>query len=210
MEMFFDGKSSLTHFGLDLRECCVSPPVRKRFSIDVPGADGTIDLMRGMGSPLYENRTVTASFVAADANVRAAVDRLLAELEGQTVPIVLPDDADHYMTGEAHISGAGCQPGAKVTITVTCGPWRYAAEEVVHQIPASDDEVKYTWANTGTREAVPEVTVEDELRIVLGDTSMALSAGTYLLTVLTIPGRGSITVTVSGGAATVRYREAVL
>lgn len=210
MDMLFNGKSALAYFGLDLQDCYITPPARKQYIIDIPGADGAIDLMQGMGPARYSPRTITATFSISAADARTAVDRILADLEGRTVPVVLPDDPTHYMTGTVHMSGAGYRTGDSVQLVITCAPWRYAMAEVVHSIPASESDVTYTWENSGTREAVPEVTAEADVRIVFGAASMAISAGTYLLTALTIAGKGSITVSVSGGAMTVRYREAIL
>lgn len=206
MDMNFDGRSALSCYGIDLLEAAITPPVRKRYRVDIPGGDGSVDLYEGLGQPVYENRTVTAVFQPI-SELHQTVDKLINDLEGRTVSIVLPRDTEHYMTGDIHIASASCN---KITITADCLPWRYSAEEVVYQIPESETAVQYTWNNAGSRDAVPTVTVSEELLIESGTASIALSAGTYQMTTLTIPGNGSISVSISGGPAEVRYREAIL
>lgn len=213
MEIFFNGKSTVSYYHLKLLYCVITPPKRKQYLIDIPGGDGEIDLCDGMFPARYEPRTVTAVFTPSADYGLQAVNKLLNDLEGRNVRIVLPGDSQHYMTGTVHITAYGPGLGARVaeiTVTAVCMPWRYATDEVVHQIPASSAEVSYTWRNEGTREAVPTVTVTGETLIVVDASSIALSAGVYQLTTLTIPGNGTITVSISGGPVEVRYREAVL
>lgn len=210
MEMFLDGKSTLTHYGLDLISCAITPPRRKQYLVSIPASDGDLDLMDGLCPPRFETRTITAVFALPPGNARETVDQLINDLEGREINIVLPNDAGHYMRGKIHVSSAGALPGAEVTVSATCAPWRHFAEEVVYHIPESDVEVVYTFANAGTREVVPTVTASGELTIVYDGSSTTLSAGTYQLTYLTISGRSNIHLQISGSAAEVRYREAVL
>lgn len=210
-EMSFDGKSTLTYWGLELVDCYISTPVRKTYPIDIPGGDGQIDAMRGLGDPVYAVRTLTASFKTMERNAQDTVQRLLDELEGREVEIVAPDKPNHYWIGELHIQGAGCRSGADITITATVFPWRYARCEVVHKIPASAEDVRYSWSNSGSRPVVPELTVPGApVTITMGDKTITLSAGVYDLTSLKIPGGGIITLQISGGPVTARYREAIL
>lgn len=202
----------MSYYGINLLEAAITAPVRKRYLVDIPGGDGSVDLYEGLGQPVYETRTVTAVFQPL-SDLQQTVSKLINDLEGRTVNIVLPEDAQHYMTGYIHIAAAG-RSGAmscdKITVTAVCLPWRYSAEEVVHQIQESETAVQYTWNNTGGRDAVPTVKVFGEVLIEIGASSIALSAGTYQMTTLTIPGNGSISVSISGGPAEVRYREAIL
>lgn len=210
-EMSFDNKAALSYWGMRLIRCAITPPRRKRYLLDILGADGAIDAMRGMGEPTYESRTITAVFQSTEYDPQNTVDRLLNELEGRTVPVVVPDTPNHYMMGEVHVSSGTYQPAGQITITAECLPWRYAKQEIVHNIQASTEVIQYTWRNAGTRLAVPEVTVSDaDVTLTYNGENKLLIAGTYLMPDLAIPGRNTITVAVSGGAMTVRYREAIL
>lgn len=210
MEMWFGGVSSLRHYGLEMEYCYITSAKRKRHLIDVPAADGDIDAMEGIGEPAYENRTVTALFkILADAEETRT--RIINDLEGKTVEIVLPNDLLHYMVGRVNIAGAGLKIGDELLITIDCVPWRYARYEVMVSVAASEIEKQYTWWNQGRRLAVPEITVADaDVTLTADGETKLLTMGTHLPSDLAIPGFGKRLVTASGGAFTVRYREAIL
>lgn len=210
MEMWFDNKSSLGYYGLDLQSCTITPPVRKRHLYSVSGSDGEIDLLKGMGPPRYEPRTVRATFKFCGADPRQDIDRLVNDLEGQTVPIVLPNDMAHYMIGDIHISSGSICAGGQVVIIATCMPWRFLQQETVIEIAASEENVVHTWYNAGKRDAVPKFTVNSAIDVTLGDIVTNYQPGTYLMTDLTIPSHDSVSVAIRGGSLTVCYKEAVL
>lgn len=211
MDMKIDGKSASEYYGLNLQSWAITTPVRKRYTVDIPCADGNVDLMEGLSAPRYEMRTLTATFRARSTEIWGISDMLMRELEGRTVNIVLPDDSDHYMIGRMHISSVGGKPITEVSIYAECYPWRYAAQVTVVTCAASESEVEYTLSNSGTRDAVPDVIVSDQVVIAYGSNSMALGKGTYQLVALTIPGNGQITIKVSGGGSVeIRYQEAIL
>lgn len=210
MEMWFAGRSSLLHYRLEMQYCYITTAKQKRHLINVPAADGDIDAMEGIGEPAYENRTVTALFkMLADAEETRT--RIINDLEGKTIEIVLPNDLNHYMIGRVHIAGAGSKISDELLVTVDCVPWRYDRNEVLIPVAASESEKQYVWWNRGRRLAVPEITVEcADVTITVDGEVKQLVQGTHLSSALAIPGFGSLTVTASGGAFTVRYREAIL
>lgn len=210
-DMSFDRKSAMAYWGLHLLSCYITTARKKKYLLDILGSDGAVDALEGMGQPTFENRTITASFQAIDSHPQDTVDRLLNDLEGRTVQIVLPDKPNYYMTGTIHVCCAGYRPGADITITADCMPWRYAIQAVKHTIPASETDVQYTWRNSGTRLAVPEITVAgDDVNIIIDGVAKTLAMGSHLVPDLAIPGHGTITVLVSGGEMNVKYREAIL
>ena len=212
MDMSFDGKSALSQYGLSLVSASITPPVRKRYWVDIPGGDGAVDLYEGLGEPAYENRSLTAVFRPV-GEFQQTVERLVNNLEGHTMQITLPNDSQHYMSGCVHIPAAfapSISSCGEITISATCLPWRYSKAETVYQAPKSENAVQHTLRNAGSRSVVPTVIVEGEAIIEIGTTSSALAAGTYQMTGLRIPGGGSISIKVSGGPVEIRYREAML
>lgn len=210
MEIFFGTKSSLGHYGLSLQSYTLTPPVRKRYLYSVAGANGQTDLLKGMGPPRYEERTLRATFKISGADPQQTVDHLINDLEGETVPIILPNDPGHYLEGDVHITSASIRQGGEVVIVATCLPWRYKRQEVLISIAASDEDVTHTWYNIGKRDAVPELTFAEPIYITLDGVVSYYEPGTYLMTDLSIPGHGAVSVTIRGGPLTVRYKEAIL
>lgn len=210
MEIWFDDISSLRDYDLEMEYCYITTPKRKRHLIDIPAADGDIDVMEGIGEPTYENRTVTALFKML-GNIKATRFRIINDLEGKTVQIVLPGDPNYCMVGRVHIAGVGISPGDELLIIIDCNPWRYARSMVSISSAASASETQHTWKNSGRRLAVPEITVESgDVTFIADGKTTSLSRGTHLVTALAIPGFSSRRVTARGGAFTVQYREAIL
>lgn len=209
-EMSFNGKSVLSYYGLDLVCCYFSTASRKRHLVSIMGSDGEMDCMQGLGEPTYESRTMAAEFVIVGPP-DDVIARLNDEVEGMTIQIILPDDPCSYVIGNAHIVKADVKAGGSVSVTATCKPWRLRTVPVIHSVPASAASVQYTWYNSGKRIAVPEITVEGSSVTIASDgAKIVLPAGTYLVPEMSIPGKGSRTVTIAGGAMTVKYQEASL
>lgn len=208
--MFFDGRSSLYYWEMELLECFISTPRRKTCMIDIPAGDGQMDAMRGLGAPVYEMRTLTAKFQVLRHRFDEITTRLMSELCGREVRIIPPNDLAHFFIGEVRVKGGGAASG-EIVIEATVLPWKFDAIETKCIVPASTTPVSYTWYNGGFRPVVPELIVQDEAVVVSVDNySTTISKGIHDLSELEIPARGEITVTVMGGALTARYREAIL
>lgn len=112
----------------------VVPPEKKVTTIDIPGADGSLDISESLTKwPVYNNRTGSWSFYVTDYNnhegivqdnndqnvldnaydpIRDTVldnwsgmyTRFLNSLHGKTLAIVLDDDPDYYYKGRVTIS----------------------------------------------------------------------------------------------------------
>lgn len=210
MDMLFDGKSALRDYHMNLLSCKITPPVRKTYPINVPGADGEIDAAEGMYPARYEMRTITATFAPSGRPLTDTVSALINALEGRTVEVILPGDAEHYMSGTVHVVGAGGMVAPEIMLTILCMPWKYAAQEREYTVPASATERTYTLVNGGTREAVPTLELSGDATITFDGSTYTISAGKYMMTELTISGNGSITVGIKGKSAKIRYREAIL
>ena len=210
MEMFINNHSMLQHYGLDLQSCYLSPATRKQQLQSILGADGQVDLLKGMGPPCYETRTLRATFKLTAANPRRSLDMVMADLEGETLAFNPPGDPEHYMIGDFHVSSAAVKPGGQVVITATCQPWRYLRNDTTISIPASTGDVVHTWFNQGRRGAVPTLHVAGEICITEGAVETVYPPGTYQMMDLLIPACGNISVTIRGGPATVSYKEAIL
>lgn len=210
MEMYFNGRSALLYYGLLLEQCFLTSAKKKQQLIDIPGADGEHDLLENWGEPTYEGRTLTAYFSICDAVVWNR-QRLVNDLEGRTVPIILPGHPDRYMTGTVHVAAAGAHPGEKICITAQCDPWLYSRRESRYIVPASGTAVPLTLRNNGRKLVVPELEVADSAAtITVAGEAITFAPGTHQDGRLAISGGGALSIAVQGGAVTVRYREAVL
>lgn len=197
----------------------LSPAEQKTNFIEKLGGDGSWDLSTVLsdGLPRYRDRilTVTLEHSGGDRLSREAVIRnMVNQLDGMRENIELPDDPYRYITGRIHVAREYNTPAhAAVTVTAICNPWKYSTAETVVTLTAATAEKTDKLVNNGRLAVVPTVTVTGtgaSIRLVYGNVSRTLSAGTYQLPdLLLMPGAN--TLTHSGtGVAKITYREAVL
>lgn len=125
----FGGKHSWWDWHLILSEHPIaSPPKPKTKLVDVPGADGSIDLSEILtGRITYEMRTVTCRFVMGGSREawHYRLEDIMQHLHGRTVKIVLDHDPDYYWLGRAEVKE--WNPGqtvAELTIAAKVQPYK--------------------------------------------------------------------------------------
>lgn len=125
----FDGLHSYTDFGLWLMSRpSLGSPEAKISIVDIPGADGNIDLTEAnTGEVKYSNRTLTFEFGAMVAEEDQEVFRksLMNYLHGKRIQkIVLDEDPDWYWTGRASVEFSDVQSWRlRCTVTVDAAPY---------------------------------------------------------------------------------------
>lgn len=118
-----------TAWGLYLQKYHVGKPVPRRHKVTIPGAHGALDTSKALtGTILYDNRTITASFVMmGDREDWAAnYSTILAAIHGQEMKVIIDDDPDYYYMGFVEVGDL--EPGdstASLTITVDAYPYKY-------------------------------------------------------------------------------------
>lgn len=197
----------------------LSPAEQKTNFVERTGGDGSWDLSTALsdGLPRYYDRTLTVTLEhsGGDRLSREAIIRHMVNLlDGMRERIELPDDPYHYITGRLHVAREYNDPAhAAVTVTAVCGPWKYSTEELVVTLTATATEQTARLVNSGRLAVVPTLTVTGSgasVRLVYGDVSRTLSAGTYQLPdLLLTPGNHALTYT-GTGSVRITYREAVL
>lgn len=210
-----------TH-GWTLASCVLSPAEQKTNFVDKPGGDGSHDLSTAMtdGIPRYYDRTLTVTLECSDGDRlarKAKLAHMVNRLDGMRVDIVLPDDAEHYLTGRLHVApNFNDLAHTSVTVTATCMPWLYDNDVTGVMLDVTAEEQTVIFEITGRRAVVPNLTVVDpdgtgaQVRLVYGSSSISLSPGRYQWPDLLLT-HGEHEVTYSGsGKLLVDYREAVL
>ncbi len=120
----------LNDLGLALsRTDCVQPPEPKTNIIDIPGADGIMDLTESLvGRTLYNNRIITMEFGRGLGRNEwpTMYSKIQSLFHGKMVKLVFDDDAEYYYSGRAIISDyARTQTLGTMTITVSADPYKY-------------------------------------------------------------------------------------
>lgn len=198
----------------------LSPAEQKTNFVERTGGDGSWDLSTALtdGQPRYYDRTLTVRLERSDHDrMYREVDvcDIVNQLNGMRKNIVLPDDADHYLTGRLRVAREyNDLAHAAVTVTAVCDPWKYSTQEKMVRLTAAATQKTTYLSNYGRRAVVPVLTVSgtsnNSLHLTFGGKSWALGAGTYQMPdILLTPGSHALTYQ-GAGTLIVTYREAVL
>lgn len=85
----------------------ISPPTPKTLYVDIPGADGCLDLTQALTQDIkYENRKITFEFNVLDARNRWSniYSDILGYLQGQYMKLVLDEDIEYYYIGRFQVN----------------------------------------------------------------------------------------------------------
>ena len=207
--MSFNNKDALFWYGLALVRCTVTAARRKQNWLNIPGGDGSVEMMAPAGLVAYENRTLRAEFRKTSGTVGDILSRLTDDIVGRQIPIILPC-GDRFMVGVAHVAAATA-PGTDVVITANCKPWRYSCAQIRRKIAASAAPVDVTLRNNGAVAALPTLTAGAGGAVATVDgVAVSIPAGTAVQPDLLIPAKGKLDFQLSGAEVTIQYREAIL
>lgn len=101
VDVLFGNTKSYADWGLKLETIQLSFPEAKTDQIDIPGANGVIDLTEVNGQVCYKNRTMTLTFSLDDdyAKWHLLSSLIAKELHGKMIKCILPDDPNYYYEG---------------------------------------------------------------------------------------------------------------
>lgn len=121
--VLFGTKHSFDDWGLMLKNRpVISPPTPKTKYVDVPGADGALDLTKALtGYVQYNNRKITFEFVAMAGYAKwpAIYSDIMDAVHGQVVEIVFDDDPNYYYKGRVTVEDSNAENAAAETLTIT-------------------------------------------------------------------------------------------
>lgn len=116
-------------------------PAPKTRLVDIPGADGLLDLTESAGGIVrYGNRPMSLLFsVRVDDDRRSALqDELVNDLHGKQVAIVFDDDPDWIYEGRATVAFEDIEDWRmKVRVSVDAKPYKFARDMTELSIGAS-------------------------------------------------------------------------
>lgn len=203
-------------WGLILNDKTLNPPEVKTVYVAVDGKDGSLDLSESLAGEIrYDNRTLKFTLLLTDGSYierENLITEINAYIHGKKHKIILDDDLDHYMLGRCSVTNVSNDNAyGSITIECNCEPWRYAVNETIRITTVTEGaKVEVAYPNLGGKTVNPEITVEGDITLTIGDSRTALSDGTYKLTNFLLK-TGTTVITVEGsGTLTVKYREGVL
>lgn len=107
----------------------VKPPNKKKNIVDIPGADGSLDLSDVVsGGPVYENRTGSIEFIVENGFRKWSelYSEIMNYLHGKKMKMVFEDDPEYYYDGTYYVSDWNSGPQySTITIEYDVKPYKY-------------------------------------------------------------------------------------
>jgi phage-related protein len=186
----------------------IGSPEVKRMTIDVEGADGTLDYTEYFGEPKYNDVTHKFPFATQvpKGEFLSHYSQVKNALHGKKMRIILDDEPDFFYVGRIFVQAFSSDKTiGYITIEAECEPYKYKlAKTTVSRAVNGTDNIVLTNAR---KRAVPEVTIttSTSLNIQYGSGLIwDLGPGSYTLpelelkegdNLVTVTGTGSITFT---------------
>lgn len=209
--IFFGDFHSYDDFHLVLNSKEVGSPSAKTNEIDIPGADGVLDLTDFFGTVKFSNVKHKFQFqtIVPHHEFLSLYSDIKNKVHGQKIRIIIDDDPYFYYVGRCFVSAfTNDRNIGNITIECDCEPFRYKIAETVVTQQVSGD-MNITLPNLFKR-VVPEITIASEgtLHIVYETYNIwDLASGVYVLPDLELK-QGNNVVSVSGtGSITFSYQE---
>ncbi len=211
--VMFNDKHSYFNWGLMFKSRpVISPPTPKTKYVEVPGADGAIDMTDSLtGYTQYQNRQISFEFIimAGRENWPAIYSDLMDTLHGKKVRITFDDDPGYYYTGRVTV---GKWDAEKVTaiITMSAEVEPFKTERMRRKKTCTLTEEGVTVTLQGTKKpAVPDITASDDgVQVSFRDSTYTLAAGVNRISeiviregdnTLTFTGSGTVELSYEGG-----------
>lgn len=209
---------------------CVQPPVPKTLYMDIPGADGSIDLSTAnAGRIVFERRTITLNFGCGKPMDKwpSLFSEILQKFHGQEGKIIFDDDPGYYYQGRMTVSDyERARTLGTFTITVDADPYKYELlsgdEDWLWDPFNLDTGVIREYKDVvidGSKELIipgtekwiiPDIVVSADMTVSFKGKEYELKVGENKIYDIVIK-EGENVLTFSGnGTVTVRYRGAIL
>lgn len=211
----FGNIESYDDLNLILSSVKIPPASPKTTYINIPGADGSLDLTEALGDVKFSDRQATFVFntlptddiSAKQSEVSNALDGVYFE------KITLDKDSDWYWSGRCSVSAYDDNyPTSKITVKATLNP--YKRKQTLTTI---NDTLTTAYKNivlpNSRKKVIPEITVTRATMVKFGTTEKTLSIGTHkILDLVLIEGNNTVQAknTTRIGTITFTYREGEL
>lgn len=179
----FGNKHSYTDFNLILSSVNIPPAVAKSNFLDIPGADGSLDLTEANGEVKYNDREITFTFSTLPTdNIQNKHTQVSNALNGiRFNSIKLDKDPNYYWVGRCFVDSYDENfPISAITVRAIVKPYKFLLNATT--VSRNDLTTSYkniSLQNTGRKSVVPTITVAQATKVKVGTDEKELSAGTY-------------------------------
>ena len=192
----------------------IPPAEPKTTYIDIPGADGSLDLTEANGEVKYSDRDLKFTFtIIPDATTTFEEQRteVVNAFNGKMCKVILDRDEDFYYQGRCSVDEYSAEKNLhQITLTIKAKPYKYKLNITKREFVLTQTPTTYTLANA-RKSVVPSITcTNDNTVITFNSGTYNLSAGKHkILDILFVEGNNLVTVS-GNGTVTFEYQEGEL
>ena len=207
----FNEIHSFFDLNLVLSKVDIPPAKPKTTFIDVPGADGTVDLTEAHGEVKYSDRECSFTFTMLPTDSSTWEEKKTEVgnmLNGKVFNITLDKDDEYYYTGRCELkSFSENKKIRQIVVTAKVKPYKFKQNVTVMKYALSSTPKNVILMN-GRKTVSPVIEcTNDNTVIAFGGATFNLNAGKHKILDIQLV-EGNNTVTVSGtGTVTFTYQE---
>lgn len=204
----FGNVHSLYDLNLILSSVTIPPAKPKTTYVDLPGADGSVDLTEAFGKVNFSNRECSFLFtVLPKYDFEQVKSEISSILNGKRTRIVVEKDPEYYWNGRCYVDEYKSDEGLnQIVVAAIVDPYKLKEPKTFHY--GSGEEVSTTIPVFGFCSVTLEWNFTEETNVIFGSEAKNFSPGTYRMYDVE-PGDFSFTYSTSG-AITVSYQERAL
>lgn len=210
----FDDIHSYHDLNLILSASDIPPAKPKTSYVDVPGADGSLDLTEAVGEVKYSDRDIRFTFTMLPDSVQTFEDKrteVVNLLNGRVFKITLDRDEDYYFRGRCSVDSYDVDRNHhQIVISVKANPYKFKQNVTRKTIQLSETPQTVLMAN-GRKSVAPSITcTNNNTAVEFNGGVYRLSQGTHkVLDILFVEGNNKVTV-YGLGSITFEYQEGEL
>lgn len=189
----------------------IPPAEPKETYVDIPGADGTVDLTEAVGEVRYNDRTCKFTFTMAPDDAMTWEEKkteISNLLNGRTAQITLDKDEEYYYIGRCRVDEYLSDKRInQIVITARVRPYKLKQSETILQYPLSITPKPICIQNARKSVSPYIECTNNNTSVKFGLKSFALKAGTNkVLDIVFVKGDNYLTIAGSG-TITFRFQE---
>ncbi len=185
----FDQIHSFYDLGLILSKVEITPAKPKTNYVDIPGADGSIDLTEANGEVKFYDRTIKFTFTMnpsgdlSEAAYEAKKTEVSNALSGKACKLTLDKDAEYYYTGRCTVDEFLSNKRVRqIVVVAQVAPYKLKQHETVITTAVGTGALVPISVILKSRKTVcPQIECDGNVLIVKGDSTYAIPAGTTKL-----------------------------
>lgn len=175
----FGNKHTYDDWELVLTNKALGLPTPKTSSIDVEGADSTIDTSEVLAGEIkFNNRMLEFEFTMTTPydEFNELITEIANYLHGKKLKIILDEDSDYYYYGRCQINQWSSDKRiGKIVISCECEPYKYALRDSV--VSATINGKTYVKVVGKRMTVTPIIEVSNDMEIIVDGKSNQLYAG---------------------------------